>query len=51
MTIKKKRPRNERTSKRVAAIAARILRGGGYRERDVLLLAASCLTQSPDRRK
>lgn len=41
--------RNERTSARVAAIAARILNGQEVTPQELRALAASALTQAPDR--
>lgn len=43
--------RNERTSIRVSSIAARVLRRGSATRAESLILAASCLTQAPDRQR
>ncbi len=39
---------NEHTSAEIATLAGYILAGGGYSQKDVMALAASCLTQAPD---
>jgi len=40
---------NERTSREVAALAARVLRTGEATEEEIKILAASALTQAADR--
>lgn len=42
---------NERTSKRIASIASRILNGGKFSIAELEAVAASALTQAPDRKK
>lgn len=41
--------RNERTSPRIAEIASRVMRGQPITDAELRSLAASALTQSPDR--
>ena len=43
--------KNERTSRKVATIASRALRGLPITKKDVKTLAASALTQRPNKRK
>lgn len=42
--------KNERTSKKVATLASKILRGKRYTKAEVKTVAASALTQAPDKK-
>jgi len=46
-----KMARNEKTGKKIASIASRLLREGKGKKKDIKAVAASALTQAPDRRK
>ncbi len=43
--------RNEKTSSKVASIASKVLRGGNATKKELKSMAASALTQAPNKKK